>query len=182
MTAAALALPLAPDVMIQAVRPDGTRYAIEKMDAHRRGEPHVAISAFVFDGPELLIQRRALSKYHSGGQWANTVCSHPNWGETPAEAAHRRLMEELGVDVALEERAGLHYRADVGGGLVEDEHVHVFVGSVDRARLAIRPDPAEVMGVRWARPAALRVEARAHPERFTPWFRIYLDRLPELGA
>jgi len=166
--------------VIPAIGADGAAFPIEKMQAHRIGVLHLAVSAFVFDGSDLLIQRRAAGKYHCGGQWANTCCTHPHWGESAAAAASRRLSEELGFTVPLGERRVVEYRADVGNGLVEHERVHMFVGQADRRRLDIVPDPDEVSDIRWIGADALRAEIAATPEQFTPWLKIYVERFPEL--
>ncbi len=168
-------------IMIPGVAADGGLYPIEKLEAHRRGVLHLAVSVFVFDGGDLLIQQRAAAKYHCAHQWANTCCTHPHWGESLDASAHRRLREELGVDAALTPRATIDYDADVGGGLREHERVTIFIGRVDRADLSLAPDPDEVAATRWAAPADLVGEARAAPEGFAPWFRIYLQRWAELG-
>ncbi len=169
-------------IWIPAIADDGSLYPVEKMDAHRRGLQHLAISAFVFSGDALLIQRRASSKYHCGGLWANTVCTHPNWDEPIEACVPRRLREELGISVPMSRTQVVDYRADVGGGLVENERVHVFRGTADRTSLAITPNPAEVEETRWVSLAHLDDEVAAHPERFTPWFRIYLNRWAELAV
>jgi isopentenyl-diphosphate delta-isomerase len=172
----------APDaITIPAIAADGSLYPVEKLDAHVRGLRHLAISAFLFDGDRLLIQRRALGKYHCGGMWANTVCTHPHWGEAPAACAARRLREELGVSVALAPTGVSEYRAEVTDGLIEHEVVHMFRGAADRRTLALAPDPAEVAETRWATAAELRAEIAAEPGRFTPWFRIYVDRWPDFA-
>jgi len=149
---------------------------VEKLAAHQRGLRHKAVSVFVMNGTQVLIQRRALSKYHTPGLWANTCCTHPGWGE-PAEAtALRRLDEELGIrGLTLEPRDQVEYRADVGGGLIEHELVDIFVGSAS-ASLAIAPNPEEVCATRWVDLATLRVEIRDNPASFTPWLRIYLEQ------
>lgn len=168
--------------MIPAIAADGSLYPIEKLEAHRKAVLHLAVSVFVFapDG-RLLVQRRAMDKYHCAGQWANTCCTHPHWGE-PAEAcALRRLREELGFSVPLEKRRTVEYDADVGGGLFEHEQVTMFTAIVEPASVAIRPNPAEVAQTRWASLAALKTDIAARPEDFTPWFRIYLDRFPDLA-
>jgi isopentenyl-diphosphate delta-isomerase len=170
------------DIRIPAIASDGSLYPVEKMDAHRRGLQHLAISAFVFSGDALLIQRRAQSKYHCGGLWANTVCTHPNWGEAIEDCVPRRLCEELGIAVPMSRTRVLDYHADVGGGLIENERVHVFRGTADRHRLAIHPNPDEVAETRWVSLAHLDDEVGTHPERFTPWFRIYLNRWAELAV
>jgi isopentenyl-diphosphate delta-isomerase len=152
------------------------------MTAHRLGQLHLAISVFVFDETgALLIQQRARGKYHCGGQWANTCCSHPHWGEPPHEAAQRRLREELGLVTPLRATTVLDYAADVTDGLVEHERVHVFSGRLPRAFVRCAPDPEEVGAISWAEPHELMRDAQAHPDRFTPWFRIYLQRWSELG-
>jgi isopentenyl-diphosphate delta-isomerase len=169
-------------LLIPAIQRDGSLFPIGKMAAHQSGQLHLAVSVFVFDeAGALLIQQRALGKYHCAGLWANTCCSHPHWGEPVAQAARRRLYEELGLRVALTPAGVLDYRAEVTNGLVEHERVHVFAGQVRRAEAALRLDPAEVSGVRWRKPEALMIEARARPDDFAPWFKIYLSRWNELG-
>src|SRR5689334_21695042 len=107
-------------------RPLGT---MAKLEAHRRGLRHRAVSVIVRDGKNrLLLQQRAAVKYHSPGLWTNTYCSHPRPGEAAIDAARRRLAEEMGVACALSFLFSTHYRADVPGGLIEDEVVHVFGG------------------------------------------------------
>jgi isopentenyl-diphosphate delta-isomerase len=169
------------DIIIPGIAGDGSLFPIEKLQAHREAVFHLAVSVFVFDGPNLLIQQRAMPKYHCGGLWANTCCSHPNWNESLADCAARRVGEELGVRIALDERRTVEYAADVGGGLHEHERVTMFLGSADRTTLALNPDPDEVMATRWVTAAELRSEMRVHPERFTPWFKLYVERFPDLA-
>lgn len=155
---------------------DGTLQPVEKLEAHERGLRHKAVSVFVTRGDEVLIQRRALGKYHTPGLWANTCCTHPDWDE-PAEAcALRRLDDELGLTGVDPRHVGrVEYRAEVGGGMVEHEVVEIFrAEAVDGMTLA--PNPDEVMEIRWIPRARLTKEVRDMPERFTPWLRIYLDR------
>ena len=163
-------------VTIQGIATDGGLYPIDKLEAHRRGARHVAVSAFVFAGDALLLQRRALGKYHSGGQWANSCCSHPAWGESPAACVRRRVQDELGVDLAFTEVGTFDYEAAVGDALVENEAVHLFVAEVDRDALELRPDAEEVMAVRWSESGQLRADVRRRPQRYTPWLRLYLDQ------
>ena len=148
---------------------------VEKLDAHVRGLRHKAISVFVLRGDEILIQRRALGKYHTPGLWANTCCTHPNWDETSLDCANRRLDEELGITgLELEFRDRVEYRADVGGGLTEHEVVDIYVAHVDETPdMVLNPD--EVMAARWVRYSDLLQEVADDPSRFTPWLRIYLD-------
>lgn len=154
---------------------DGLLTPVEKLAVHRAGLKHKAISVFAIDGDRVLIQRRAMGKYHTPGLWANTCCTHPRWGEAPEDCARRRLDEELGLrGLALEHRGAVEYRAAVGEGLIEHEVVDVFVAEAD-ARVALDPHPAEVMATRWVALRDLVRESAARPERFTPWLRIYLD-------
>lgn len=154
---------------------NGTLQPVEKMEVHRRGLRHKAVSVFVLRGSEVLIQQRAMGKYHTPGLWANTCCTHPHWGEDPAVCAVRRLRQELGV-------AGLHvygkgeveYRADVGGGLTEHEVVDIFIAHATM-NLKVTPSPEEVMATRWVDYYDLMAETQRWPERFTPWLRIYLE-------
>lgn len=173
-------VPNAP-ILIPAIAGDGTLHPIEKMAAHRLGILHQAVSVFVFSGDELLIQQRAAGKYHCGGQWANSCCSHPNWGESLEAAASRRLQEELGFSVSLTPANQFTYEAAVTDGLTEHEQVRIFRGEAVREDLLIEPEPLEVDAVRWAAPDLLRAEMRRKPESFAPWFRIYLERWNELG-
>ncbi|MEI2387885.1 isopentenyl-diphosphate delta-isomerase [Breoghania sp. JC706] len=167
-------------IIIPAIADDGSLYPVEKMAAHVQGVLHLAISVFVFDGDRLLIQKRAAVKYHCAGQWANTCCSHPHWNETLEDCASRRLQEELGFSVPLIRRQTVEYAASVGEGLSEHERVTLFCAQVAADSIEINPDPSEVEAVRWIAPSQLRYELGACPDAFTPWFRIYLNRFPEL--
>jgi isopentenyl-diphosphate delta-isomerase len=148
-------------------RPLGTA---DKLRAHAEGWLHRAFSVFIFD-PEgrLLLQQRTDDKYHSGGLWSNTCCSHPRPGEAPIDGAHRRLPEELGFTASLTPILQDRYDLPVGENLVEHEHNHVFVGSVDAPR--IRPSATEVADWTWVSPSALRDDVAAHPHRYTTWFQ-----------
>lgn len=163
------------DIMIPAWV-DGTLQPVEKLDAHLRGLRHMAVSVFVIAGDTMLIQRRALGKYHTPGLWANTCCTHPEWDEPDAICAVRRLNEELGIqDARVQHRGQVEYRADVGGGLIEHELVEVFVMEASRdLPLALNPD--EVMDSRWVTLDQLRTDIAATPEVFTPWLRIYMEQ------
>ena len=153
---------------------DGTLTPVEKLEAHVRGLRHKAISVFVMRGDAVLIQQRALGKYHTPGLWANTCCTHPDWNEDPATCAARRLAEEMGISgLPLTHRDRIEYRADVGGGLIEHEVVEVFVGDATTT-LRIAPNPEEVMATRWVGLRDLMAEVDATPDQFTPWLRIYL--------
>lgn len=153
---------------------EGTLTPVEKLEAHKRGLRHKAVSVFVLRDGEVLLQRRAMGKYHTPGLWANTCCTHPEWDETAETCAVRRLDEELGITgLTPVHRDTVEYRADVGGGLVEHEVVDLFTAEAT-ADLVVVPDPDEVMETRWVSYGALSNEVARHPERFTPWLRIYL--------
>jgi isopentenyl-diphosphate Delta-isomerase len=140
----------------------------EKLDVHRQGTLHRAFSVFAFNpAGELLLQRRALSKYHSGGLWTNTCCGHPRPGEETADAARRRLGEELGIGCGELRPAGvLRYRAEIRD-LVENELDHVLVTTVSEEP---RPDPDEVVEWRFIAPDRLSAWIDERPEDFTAWF------------
>jgi isopentenyl-diphosphate delta-isomerase len=167
--------------LIPAIAEDGSLYPVDKMEAHRRGLYHQAVSVFIFSGELLLIQRRASGKYHCGGLWANSCCSHPYWNETEEAAASRRLVEELGLEARLTAGNIVSYRAPVTRGLVENERVHVFHGRVDHRSCRIAPNSDEVSETRWASRPELLSEAQSAPDGFAPWFLIYLERWDELG-
>lgn len=153
---------------------DGVLTPVEKLAVHERGLRHKAVSVFVMDGARTLLQRRALTKYHTPGLWANACCTHPRWDEGGRACAVRRLREELGVTgLSPEPRAGVEYRADVGGGLVEHEVVEMFVADAP-GDLSLAPAPEEVAETRWVALDALATEIAEAPERFTPWLRIYM--------
>ncbi|MEM6666463.1 MAG: NUDIX domain-containing protein [Pseudomonadota bacterium] len=167
-------------ITIPAIRPDGTLYPIEKMEAHEKAAFHLAVSVFVFDGDAMLVQQRAAVKYHCGGQWANTCCTHPHWGEDLPSAAARRLHEELGFTLPLTKQRVVEYKADVGNGLTEHERVTMYRAEVDRTALTIVPNPDEVDDTSWMTAGELHAAIAAAPETFTPWFRIYVERYPNL--
>ena len=155
---------------------DGKLTPVEKLAAHQRGLRHLAISVFVIRDGAILIQQRALGKYHTPGLWANTCCTHPAWKEPPLSCATRRLDEELGITgLSLVHRGQIEYRADVGGGLTEHELVDVFLADAP-TDMPLAPNPAEVMATRWVTPDDLAAEIRERPAQFTPWLRIYLEK------
>jgi len=143
-----------------------------KLDAHKRGLKHRAISVLVRNSAgEILLQQRHPAKYHSGELWANACCSHPLPGENAAGAAQRRLKEEMGFVCALAPLFTFDYRAPVSDELIENELVHVFGGTHD-GRIA--PDPTEVAQWKWMRFDDLAADIRNHPEEYAVWFRKYV--------
>lgn len=191
-TAAAIGRGANDSDAIVALDRHGVGYPMDKWQAHVNNVPHLAVSVFVFCAGQLLLQRRALDKYHSGGLWANTCCTHPRWRESPLDCAHRRLHEELGFDLPLRRFGRIDYAAAVGSAparpgtpgqasdapvaLFENESVHCFVGHVDSPTLAADPDPLEVQEIQWRELSELAGDVCAQPARYTAWLRIYLTR------
>ena len=133
----------------------------EKMKVHRHGLLHLAFSILIFNSKgEMLLQKRAKSKYHSPSLWTNACCGHPNRGEEISQAARRRLQEEMGFTCALHHRFTFHYRADFTNGLSENEIDHVFFGHYEGS---VNPTPEEVAEYRWATPETLRAHANVFP-------------------
>lgn len=148
-----------------------------KLAAHENGGArHRAFSVFIVDPQgRWLLQRRAAGKYHFPGLWTNACCSHPRPGEATADAAHRRLREELGFDCPLTERFQFEYKAtSAAEGLTEHELDHVFTGTWAGP---VAPDPLEVAATRWVEPEALAADVQAQPEAYTPWFKLALERV-----
>ena len=146
--------------------------SMEKLQAHREGRLHRAFSVFLHRGDEILLQKRASDKYHCGGLWTNTCCSHPGLGEDTGESAGKRLFEEMGIDAGpLREIHSFVYRAPFPNGLTEYEYDHVFIAAYEGDVLF---DPNEVEEVRWVKLEDLMNEVVIRPEDFTPWFLIAL--------
>ena len=134
---------------------NGTLQPVEKLEVHKLGLRHKAVSVFVFYQGQLLIQQRAMSKYHSPGLWANTCCTHPEWDEDDLACAHRRLEDELGIrDMTLLPAGELEYRANVGNDLIEHEVVQTFVALCEHEP-SVSPNPDEVMAYKWVDPITL---------------------------
>ena len=151
---------------------------MEKQEAHVKGLLHRAFSIFIFNSNnELLIQKRALQKYHSGGLWTNTCCSHPREKETILEAAHRRLHEEMGMTCKLELKFNFIYKAKLDNNLYEHEFDHVFFGVSNN-------DPKinnqEVDSYDYKPLAFLKKDIVAHPNKYTEWFKICLREVDKI--
>ena len=153
---------------------DQDQGTMEKMEAHRAGQLHRAFSVFILNSRgELLLQQRAHHKYHSGGLWTNTCCSHPREGEDVVDAGKRRLVEEMGMQCQISKGFDFIYRSELDGGLVEHEFDHVLFGISD---VAPQPNADEVADFRYVTFSAVRKEMAEDPERFTTWFRICFER------
>lgn len=161
---------------------EGKLTPFDKMETHRLGLRHKAVSVFLMCGRKTLIQQRSLTKYHTPGLWANACCTHPHWGEPSDVCAVRRLEEELGITgLDLKRRGTVEYRAEVGDGLIEHEVAGIFRGEAV-GTISIPFDSDEVMDIRWVDIDDLFQEVDDQPEKFTPWLRIYLDRHLDLIA
>ncbi len=146
---------------------------MEKQEAHEKALLHRAFSVMVFNSEgEMLLQQRAMNKYHSGGLWTNTCCSHPRPGEEVEKAAHRRLMEEMGFDCDLKLHQTFIYKAPFDNGLTEHELDHVFVGEYNE-NPAFNLD--EVNDYQWIKLSDLYDQLKSDPEKFTVWFRMIME-------
>jgi len=146
---------------------------MEKMKAHEEGRLHRAFSIMIFnDRGDILLQQRALGKYHSGGLWTNACCSHPRPNESVLEAANRRLMEEMGFETKLVFGFKFVYKALLDQGLTEYELDHVYMGNYT-GQLKINPD--EVAGWKWISYPALKRDVVENPNNYTIWFKDILN-------
>ena len=148
---------------------------MEKLEAHQKGELHRAFSIFIFNSKgEMLLQKRALHKYHSGGLWTNACCSHPQPNETNEQAAHRRLMEEMGFDCVLEKKFYFIYKAQLNNELTEHELDHVFVGTYDKQPI-INLD--EVADWKFIQPSLILQDIKKNPQNYSYWFKQVLEKV-----
>ncbi|PIR71387.1 MAG: isopentenyl-diphosphate delta-isomerase [Candidatus Nealsonbacteria bacterium CG10_big_fil_rev_8_21_14_0_10_37_25] len=146
----------------------------EKMKAHLQGKLHRAFSIILFNKKgEVLIQKRAKSKYHSAGLWTNTCCSHPRPKEKIDQAAKRRLKEEMGIETDLKKIFSFIYKAKLGS-LVEYEFDHVFFG---RFNGKPKPNEKEVEDWQWIKLADLKTDIAKNPQKYTPWFKIIFEKI-----
>ncbi len=151
----------------------------DKMQVHRIGRLHRAFSIFVFDRRgRMLLQRRSATKYHSAGLWANTCCGHPRWGERVIDSGQRRLKEEMGFTCELWWASAIAYRADVGGGMIENEYDHVLFGCHDADP---DPDALEVQEWDWRQRDAVLNDLHRNPNDYCAWFRLLLPS-PAISA
>ncbi len=150
---------------------------MEKMEAHEKAVLHRAFSVFIFNTQgHMLMQQRALTKYHSGGLWTNSCCSHPRPGENTKDAALRRLQEEMGFETGLQKVFDFVYKAPFDNGLTEYEFDHVFVGYFDGE---IAPNADEVNNYAYMAMADIADAIQKKPEMFTAWFHIAFPKVME---
>ena len=147
---------------------------MEKIEAHEKALLHRAFSVFVFnkDG-ELMLQQRALTKYHTPGLWTNTCCSHQREGESNIEAGKRRLMEEMGFTTELKDTISFIYKAPFQNGLTEHEFDHILVGHYDEDP---NPNPDEVNAWKWVSLEEVKEDMKVNPDVYTEWFKIIFDK------
>jgi len=164
-----------PENVILVTPDDQPLGAEEKLKAHLEGKLHRAFSVFIFNSQgEMLLQRRALHKYHSPGLWSNACCSHPRPGEDSEAAAHRRMKEEMGFYCHIERAFQFTYKAEFDNGLTENELDHVFIGEYNGV---VQPDREEVAEYRWIDADSLKKDMQENPEQYTYWFRVVLDKV-----
>ncbi len=150
---------------------------MEKMEAHKKGLLHRAFSVFVVNSSgELMMQQRALNKYHSGGLWTNSCCSHPRDGETNEEAAHRRLQEEMGFDCEIRKMFHFIYKAELDLGMTEHELDHLYIGYFDGVP---QLNKEEAAAWKWMTIEEVEADLKANPQKYTEWFKIIFDRFVE---
>jgi isopentenyl-diphosphate Delta-isomerase len=165
-----------PQVIIVNER-DEPVASMEKMEAHQRGFLHRAFSIFIFNSKgELLLQQRAAGKYHSGGLWTNTCCSHPQPGEETIVAAERRLHEEMGFTTGLEKLFDFIYKASFNNGLIEFEFDHVFAGEYDGP---VQANKDEAMDYAFKSMEEIHRSIKQAPMKYSQWFRVALPRVEE---
>ncbi|MCZ4320314.1 isopentenyl-diphosphate Delta-isomerase [Aequorivita viscosa] len=145
-----------------------------KQEAHIKGVLHRAFSVFIFnDKNELMLQQRALHKYHTPGLWTNTCCSHPRDGETTLDAGKRRLFEEMGFTTALKETTSFIYKAPFDNGLTEHELDHILVGTYNQSP---QINPEEVAAWKWMDLETVKTDIEINPDLYTAWFKIIFDK------
>lgn len=149
----------------------------DKLLAHQQALLHRAFSVFIYqivdNTYQLLLQQRQLDKYHGGGLWTNTCCSHPRHGETTLMAAQRRLNEEMDLNINLISAGSFIYKAVMGNGLTEYEFDYVFNGFYSNE--LIKVNPQEVAAYRWVTLAELTKDLSQYPKRYTPWLKQALE-------
>ena len=148
---------------------------MEKMEVHQKALLHRAFSIFVFNEKgEMLLQKRANKKYHSGGLWTNACCSHPQPGEETLAAAQIRLQEEMGFNAALKKAFDFIYKAAFDNGLTEHELDHVFIGTYNGT---IVPNTEEVSDYCFKSVEEIRNSIQSHPQKYTEWFKIAFPKM-----
>jgi isopentenyl-diphosphate delta-isomerase len=147
----------------------------EKLDVHQKGLLHRAFSIFIYNSKgEMMLQKRAKSKYHCGGLWTNTVCGHPRPGESLDQAAVRRLYEEMGFRCSLTKVLEYRYTVKFDNGLTENEFLHVYKGFFDGIP---KVNPGEADDWKWINVDVLKKDLRENPDNYTYWFKLSMEKL-----
>ncbi len=150
---------------------------MEKLEAHKKGLLHRAFSVFIFNSKgELLLQKRAKDKYHSGGLWTNTCCSHPTPNEDTKKGAERRLKEETGIKANLKEVHKFIYKTKFDNGLIEYEYDYVFFGNSDK-RPILKKEEAE--DYKYIKIEDLKKDIKKNPNNYTYWLKYSFDDIVE---
>ncbi len=161
------------DDVILVDKEDNQVGLMQKLEAHQKGLLHRAFSVFIFNSEyKLLLQKRAFSKYHSGGLWTNTCCSHPRNGEDIIDAANRRLNEEMGIKTSLRKVFEFTYRAELDNNLIENEFDHVLYGVYDNDPIL---NKEEAEDFKWVDMETLKSDISVNSDNYTVWFKIAFD-------
>lgn len=166
------------ELIIEVDSLDNEIGAIEKMEAHQKGVLHRAFSIFIFNSKkELLLQKRAKNKYHSGGLWTNTCCSHPHPSVPIEKTLEEKLMQEMGLKPPLQHQFHFIYRCEFDNHLIEHELDHVYFGFTDELP---NPNPEEADDWKYMNMEDLKVDLYSHPDKYTVWLQICFTQVYEL--
>ncbi len=166
---------MAEEYVILVDEHDNEIGVMQKMQAHVEGKLHRAFSIFIFNAQgEFLLQRRALTKYHSAGLWTNTCCSHPRPNETIKDAANRRLFEEMGMNCELTIKTNFIYKAQFDNALTEHEFDYILTGTSNHHP---KLNVDEVEEFKWLNLNAIKMDVVANPQNYTAWFKIALENV-----
>ena len=170
------------DFVILVDERDNEIGVMEKLRVHELGLLHRAFSIFIFnDKNELLLQQRAINKYHSGGLWTNTCCSHPSPNETIKDAANRRLHEEMGMSCDLKIISNFIYKTDFENGLIENEFDYILTGISNSSP---QINKTEVETYKWQSVSEIQSDMKLNPKKYTTWFKIAMQsgHIPNLSV
>ena len=166
---------MAQEYVILVDESDNEIGVMEKLQAHQEGLLHRAFSIFIFNSKnELLLQQRALTKYHSAGLWANTCCSHPRPNETIKDSANRRLHEEMGMSCDLNIKTNFIYTTQFENGLTENELDYVLVGFTNQNPII---NIEEVESYKWQSISDIKTDVIANPQHYASWFKIAIEKV-----
>lgn len=147
---------------------------MSKLDAHKKGILHRAFSVFVLNNNnEIMLQKRAYNKYHSGGLWTNTCCSHQREGENTIEAGKRRLLEEMGFETELKIITSFIYKVEFENGLTEHELDYLLIGKYLKSPVI---NKHEVADWKWMKVELIADDIKLNPNNYTSWFKIIFDK------